>query len=442
MSTPFRPEIYAIDFGTSNSLLAAAGAGATCPPVPLDDEARGDPTVLRSLLYFERDHFSCGAAAVREFVEGGMQGRLVRSIKKYLPDRSFAGTQIGARLVTLEDLIARLLRTMRERADRHFGVAVDRVVLGRPARFARDDADDAFAEARLGRAARAAGFRDVHFCPEPVAAAHDFRLALDRPMTVLVADFGGGTSDYTVARMRPGAAGAPEVLALGGVAVAGDALDGGLMRHKVARHFGADVTYRVPLGDNVLTMPRPLVEKLCSPADMTVLQHRDVLAFLRDVKAWSLGPGDRQKMDQLLTLIEDSLAFQVFAEIEQTKCALSDATGAEFVFDYPSMDVREWVTREDFEAASARAVGAVLDALDRTVRDAGLSFDDVDAVCCTGGTAKVPRIARAIEERFGPGKVRRLRSFHSVVQGLAERARQLTAGEVARGPSPPGPARC
>jgi hypothetical chaperone protein len=424
MATPFRPEIYAVDFGTSNSLLAAASADETCAPIPLDDEA-GDPTVLRSLLFFERNEFSCGSRAVRDFVANGMQGRFIRSIKKYLPDRSFSGTQIGARVVTLEDLIGRLLREMREKANRHFGVEVDRVVMGRPAKFSLDPNDDRFAEERLGRAAQAAGFREVHFCPEPIAAAHDFRLSLDRPTTVLVADFGGGTSDYTIVRMDRDGFSPSDVLSLGGVSVAGDALDGSLMRSKIARHFGSEVTYRVPLGGNLLTMPRPIVEKLCSPADMTVLQHRDVLAFLRDVRAWSLGPGDRQKMDQLLTLVEDSLAFQVFDEIEQTKCALSDATGTEFFFDYPSMNVREWVTRDDFENGSSREVGAVLRSLDQTVKEAGLSFDQVDAVCCTGGTAKVPRIARAIEERFGRGKVRQLRSFHSVVQGLAERARQI-----------------
>lgn len=427
MATPFRPEIYAIDFGTSNSLLAAASAEATCAPIPLDDAA-GDPTVLRSLLFFEQGRFSCGSAAVRDFVASGLQGRFIRSIKKYLPDKSFSGTQIGARVVTIEDLVGRLLREMRERANRHFGTQVERVVLGRPASFSLDAGGDALAEARLGRAAEIAGFREVHFCPEPVAAAHDFRLALDQTMTVLVADFGGGTSDYSVVRMGREGFGPGDVLSLGGVSVAGDALDGSLMRHKIARHFGADVSYRVPLGGNVLTMPRPIVEKLCSPADMIVLQHRDVLNFLQNVRAWSLGPDDQQKMNHLLTLVEDSLAFQVFDAIEQTKCDLSDATGAEFAFDYPSMNIREWVERAEFEAGCERETGTVLKALDRTVSDAGLSFDDVDAVCCTGGTAKVPRIARAIEERFGRQKVRQLKSFHSVVQGLAERARQIAAG--------------
>lgn len=423
----FRPEVYAIDFGTTNSLLAAANAKETCPPIPLDDAA-SDPTILRSLLFFGHNEFSCGAVAIRDFVASGMQGRLIRSIKKFLPDRGFAGTQIGSRLVTIEDLIGRFLRVMRERANHHFDADVDRVVLGRPAMFSLDPEEDRLAEARLARAAQSAGFREVAFCPEPVAAAHDFELALDRPMTVLVADFGGGTSDYTVVRMRPEGFEASDVLSLGGVSVAGDALDGSLMRHKIARHFGAEVTYQVPLGKNLLTMPRGIMEKLCSPADMAVLQHRDMLAFLRDVQAWSLGKDDQQRMDQLLCLVEDALAFQVFEAIEQSKCALSEATETQFSFEYPTMNIHERITRAEFESGAERPVDAILRSLDRTLDAAGLGFTGIDVVCCTGGTARVPRLAHALEERFGTAKIRKLRSFHSVVQGLSERARRMARG--------------
>ena len=429
MLDPFKPTIYAIDFGTSNSLLAGAspgsGGGATCPPIPLDPDAP-DPTILRSVLFFDgQSRFSCGHAALADFVENGMQGRLLRSIKKYLPDRSFLGTQIGSRLMTIEDLIGRFLRTMRERADRHFGARVDRVILGRPALFSSDARDDKFAEERLEQAAKSAGFREVFFCPEPVAAAHDIHLALDRDTTVLVGDFGGGTSDFTIVRMRGAALDPSDVLALGGVSVAGDALDGSLMRHRIARHFGAEVTYRVPMGSNRLSMPKSIVEKLCSPADMTTLQHRDVLAFLRDVKAWSLGPDDRERMDQLLCLVEEALAFRVFEAIEQSKRELSASTQTTFRFDYPSLHIREDISRAQFEAASERPIEAILRSLDATVAEASLSFSDIDVVCCTGGTARVPRIAEALAERFGAEKMRTLRSFHSVVQGLAERALSL-----------------
>jgi hypothetical chaperone protein len=426
-SVSFRPDVYAIDFGTSNSLLAAANAHETVPPIPLDTGA-DDPSVLRSLLFFGHNEFSCGSSAIEHFVEGGMQGRLIRSIKKFLPYRSFSGTQIGGRVVAIEDLVGRFLGVMRERANRHFDADVDRVVLGRPAKFSLDAADDELAESRLERAAKIAGFREVSFCPEPVAAAQDFQVVLDQPRVVLVADFGGGTSDYTIVRMRPDGFDPRDVLALGGVSTAGDALDGSLMRSKIARHFGADVTYRVPLGSNTLTMPRAIIEKLCSPADMTVLQHRDVLRFLHDVKSWSLGSEDKRKMDHLLCLVEDSLAFKLFESIERTKCELSANDVARFRFEYPTIELDERVGRDEFETGSAREVQAILGALDQTVSEAGMRFDDIDVVCCTGGTARVPIIAHGIEKRFGRNKVKSLRAFHSVVQGLAERARMIAGG--------------
>ena len=420
------PRVYAIDFGTSNSLLAAANAEEIHPPIPLDPAAE-DPTILRSVLFFpssKRCHY--GVEALQEYVAHGMQGRLIRSIKKHLPARSFIGTHIEERPMRLEDLIGALLREMRRRANAYFGADVRRVVLGRPAKFSADPNDDLFAERRLERSARIGGFEDVRFVPEPLAAARDFQSALDGPKTVLVADFGGGTSDFTVLRMRPDGYDPTDVLAIGGVSVAGDALDGTIMRTRIAPHFGADVTYKVPLGANVLTMPKPITEKLCSPADLSVLQRRDVRAFLEDIRGWSLGPDDRRRIDQLFTLVEDALGFQVFEAIERTKRELSSRDATEFVFEYPTIQIREPVTRTDFERGSEAAVGSILGALDDTVRASGIAPERIDLVCCTGGTAKVPILAGALARRFRSARIHQHNNFHSIIQGLADRARALT----------------
>jgi hypothetical chaperone protein len=430
------PTHYAIDFGTSNSLLAAASAGRVWPPAPLDPLAR-DPTILRSILYFpnaKRCHY--GQDAIDAYVEHGLEGRLLRSIKKHLAARSFNGTWIDERPMTVEDLVATMLREMKRRADAHYGVDVRRAVLGRPARFSEDARDDAFAEQRLRVAAERAGFEDVSFLPEPVAAARELSaLAADAAaqprgtlaggdlaggeQLVLVADYGGGTSDYTLFRMGPRPFRDDDVLAIGGVPVAGDALDASIMRHKVAAHFGADVTYRVPMGANVLRMPKPIVEELCSPARLTVLRRQDVATFLRNVRSWSLGPEDEHRLDQLRILVEDALGFSVFEVIERAKRELSDRDAAEIDYAYPGVEVHDRITRIEFDQGIEREAAAILGALDETLRTAGVAHDAVDLVCCTGGTAKVPRIAAALRERFGAGRVRDFKSFHSVVEGLA-----------------------
>jgi len=425
MPTAFVPEMYAIDFGTSNSLLAAANRNEVCPPIPLDERAQ-DPSVFRSILFYSDDGaWSYGAGALSDYVAHGMRGRFIRSIKRFLPVASFADTRIGSRKVLLEELVGMFLREMRRRANAHFGCAVRRVMLGRPARFSDDDQADALAELRLRNAAAFAGFEDIHFCPEPLAAAYDFGNTKPGKSTFLVADFGGGTSDYTVARLDTSRANDLEVLAIGGVAQAGDAFDGALMRHGIAEHFGSRVRYQVPFGSNWLEMPAPLMERLCSPADICWLARSDVLEFLRGVRAGSANEEDKLHVDQLLVLIEDSLGFQIFEAIEQQKRELSTHESATFRFEYPGIDIRENMTRTRFEAASARVSRSILDRLDDTLQRAGLSPSDIDRVCSTGGTAKVPVIKHGLETRFGAEKLQALSSFHAVIQGLAERARAL-----------------
>ncbi len=427
MDKGFEPLAYAIDFGTTNSLLAAANRDAVHAPIALDPFAR-DPSILRSVLYFP-DASRCfyGAQALHEYATTGPQGRLIRSIKKHLPSRSFVGTYIDERPMNLEDLIGAMLGEMRARANRFFGADVTRAVMGRPARFSRDDADDRFAEYRLERAARIAGFTQIDFLPEPIAAAREFRSTLEGEKRVLVADFGGGTSDFTVLRMRRERYDSSDVLAIGGVSVAGDAFDASLMRHHVSRHFGAEVTYRVPFGSNVLRMPPALMEKICAPAEASLLRKQDAQAFLRDVRAWSLGPEDEQHVDQLLIFVEDNLGFPVFEAIEAGKRVLSDAESTCIRYDYPGIEVDQPVTRAQFDAGSARQTEAILQTLDTTLADAGTPPEAVDIVCCTGGTARLPALEAALAQRFGRDKLAQFQHFHSVVHGLADHARALLA---------------
>ena len=418
--------IYAIDYGTSNSLLCAASDKGVTAPIALDSEA-ADPTILRSVLYFPHmNEVHYGSSAIREFVARDMQGRFIRSIKKYLPIKSFVGTFVDDRPINLEDVIGLFLGEMRKRANAHFKQDVDSVVLGRPARFSNDKEADDFAQYRLERAARQAGFKHIEFCPEPVAAAYEFRKTITSPKTVLVADYGGGTSDYTVIRISPDEFSERDVLAIGGVSIAGDALDGAFMRRRISPYFGADVTYKVPFGSNVLKMPVSLIDKICSPADVVLLRGRDTLEFFRNVRTWSLGKNDKAKMDRLFALIEDQLGFDVFERIDQVKRTLSSEQKTAFEFSYPSLEkIRDEVTRAQFEEVIQSQVEQILTSLDDTVAAAGLKHSDIDIVCCTGGTSKVPALHQALALRFGAEKLTSHGFFHAVVQGLAEKALTL-----------------
>jgi len=185
----------------------------------------------------------------------------------------------------------------------------------------------------------------------------------------------------------------------------------------------------VPFGDNVLTMPKPLMEKLCSPAEMSLLAQRDVHSFLEDVRSWSLGEGDRACIDQLFVLVEDGLGFMLFEAIEHVKKQLSAASAATLSFHVPGIDVEQALTRPDFERGASRELASIIGALDATLARAGARAADVELVCLTGGTARVPFISAALGERFGQGRLHSLSGLHAVAEGLARHAHRQLAGE-------------
>ena len=417
------PSVLAIDFGTTNSLVAAANAERTWPPLAIDPDA-ADPTVLRSVLFFSDDAPApaVGQRALRAAAEAGARGRLIRSIKRFLPALGFTETRIGRRKYQLEELVAIILRSLRERANAELGTDLCRVVLGCPARFSDDAIEHEQARTRLLRAAALAGFERVELCEEPVAAALDSTSSRRQSELFAVADLGGGTSDFTVARLEGEST---QVLAVGGVAVAGDALDGALMRDSIAPHFGSRVSYRLPFGGNVLTFPRPLLERLCSPAELCLLDRPEALELLRTIRSFSLSEAERACIDRLLCLVEDRLGFQIFEAIDRVKRELSLEPSASFRFPYPSIEIEETIERAAFERAASTAIDRIRERFEETVANAGVRPRDIDRLFLTGGTAMVPGVVEALSSAVGQEKLERMSTFHSVIQGLAERARTL-----------------
>jgi hypothetical chaperone protein len=416
---------YAIDFGTTNSLISAADENGVLPPIPVDPSSP-DPTIMRTILYSpSKDKWFYGAGAIDTYGEMMADGRLFRSIKKYLPDESFTGTSIHGKRFTLHDLISVFLAELRDRANRHFDKDVESVVLGRPAAFSLNPAHDEIAQNRLKAAALQAGFKNVEFCPEPIAAAHEFRHTLTEPKTVLIADFGGGTSDFTVLKMSNTPFNAKDVMAVGGIPVAGDMFDGAIMKHMICPHFGTKVEYKLPLGSVTLKLPKNLINRMCSPADISFLARNDIQNLLKDAQRWSLAKDDAQKMNHLFMLIEEHLGYKLFSSIEDTKIRLSENDSAIFNFKHYEIDIEEEIFSSDFRVAAHDQVERITTALDKTIKDAGIDNSQVDIVCCTGGTAKNPALNYELSKRFGKEKLQQHKHFHSVIGGLAERAYDL-----------------
>lgn len=414
--------ILAIDFGTSNSLVGAYHNGNTLPALALDAKA-ADPTMMRTLLYFPNpDLCYYGTEAIEQYIEQDMEGRLFRSFKSHLPNKNYLGTVIDNRIVTLENMVGIFLLELKKRAEKTLGTTVKKAVIGRPARYSMDAVADGFALHRMEKAAKFAGFEDVQFVPEPLAAAFDYRKQITSEKIVMIGDFGGGTSDFTLIRLRPEGFGNGDVLAIDGCPLAGDALDSVFMSHRLNEHFGAKSRYRLPMSSNVLNMPPAVTQRLNHPAHIVHLKEKDTYEFIREVKKCSLTLADKEAIERLFVLIEDQQIFPFFESIEKTKRDLSASTEADFVFDYPSLEITQRFSAQQFIDWALQTKTQIFEAMDRCLTSAGMTTDQVDLVCLTGGTAKVPFIQKELENRFGKEKLQTQAHFHSVLGGLVEAA--------------------
>ena len=414
--------ILAIDFGTSNSLVGAYHNGNTLPALALDAKA-ADPTMMRTLLYFPNpDLCYYGAEAIEQYIEQDMEGRLFRSFKSHLPNKNYLGTVIDNRIVTLENMVGIFLLELKKRAEKTLGTTVKKAVIGRPARYSMDAVADGFALHRMEKAAKFAGFEDVQFVPEPLAAAFDYRKQITSEKIVMIGDFGGGTSDFTLIRLRPEGFDNGDVLAIDGCPLAGDALDSVFMSHRLNEHFGGKSRYRLPMSSNVLNMPPAVTQRLNHPAHIVHLKEKDTYEFIREVKKCSLTLADKEAIERLFVLIEDQQIFPFFESIEKTKRDLSASAETDFVFDYPSLEITQRFSAQQFIDWAMQTKTQIFEAMDRCLTSAGMTTDQVDLVCLTGGTAKVPFIQKELENRFGKEKLQTQAHFHSVLGGLVEAA--------------------
>ncbi|TAE47586.1 MAG: Hsp70 family protein, partial [Bacteroidetes bacterium] len=257
--------VYGIDFGTSNSALAVLDTRQrevvkifTVPSVLFfpDEVQPGQPPV----------HF-VGDDAVTRYVESERQGRFMKSVKRVLPNKSFEFTRIHGKKYTAEDLVALIIAHLKREADLFVGEAVTTAVIGRPVVFDEHPEKDALAQERLGRAVRQAGIETAFFQLEPIGAAFTYERQLDREELVLVADFGGGTSDFTVMKLRPEAAHSPDrqadMIAKGGIYIGGDNFDSSIMWEKGTPHFGRGMEYESRPG-KWLELPLSFFHNICS----------------------------------------------------------------------------------------------------------------------------------------------------------------------------------
>ncbi len=408
-----------IDFGTSNTTAAlATSSGVRAVPFdPASTITDSGPT----LLYFDEDgHPAFASAAIAAYVSRELQGRLVQAIKRYLPSPTFEGTWIGGRLRTIEELVGGYLHYVRAALESDAGAPVSRVVLGRPARFHDDDARDQLAQDRLERAARIAGFEEIRFQVEPIAAARRFEEGLERAVLCLVGDLGGGTSDFSVVRLSPRAVGrsdrVSDVRGVSGVSLAGNDLDARLIMRFVLPAFGYGTTY-APVGQTIpfptsLHMAMTRWHRLC-------LAGTDAeLAFLRRGIRTA---ADKAGLRRLHELLSERYAWQLFRAVEDAKLVLSQADAGTLSLHQGGIQLDLDVDRAGFEDAIQGELAGIAGCMDRLLADLDLRPADIGVVFLTGGTSKVPAVQALFEQRF-PGRIVPQDAFTSVGYGLGVEA--------------------
>jgi hypothetical chaperone protein len=387
------------------------------------DPAAADTRLFRSVLFFpEEGPFLAGAEAIAAYLEMS-DGRFLQSLKSFLPVRSFRATALKGRPFTLEALIALILRRVRESAERQVGEPITRVTLGRPARFDEDREADGFAEQRLRKAAEEAGFKDIAFRIEPLAAGLSHEATLTSDELVVTGDFGAGTSDFTVMRLSPSrhrqADRQQDILASGGVYVGGDRFDGMIMERHLLTHFGSKATHQ-PLGSKQrISMPAYLMQRLLGWHTMSFIRDADTQRFLETFQRTS---DDKPAVGALIDLVNLNLGYHLFRAIEGAKIALSDQPSARIRFSEARVHVDVKLTRDELERCIAPGVAQLEHCLDSVLAQAKLSPGDIDAVVLTGGSSLIPAIGAIFERRFGADKLRRRDAFSAVAEGLAAAA--------------------
>jgi hypothetical chaperone protein len=419
------------DFGTTNCALAVVTPGAA-PRLAHFAGPDGEVATFRSILYFDRDETSApvevhaGPAALLHYLEREEHGgRLVQSLKSFLTSRLFSATRIFDQNYRLEDLIALLARKLREGAERSLGMPISRAVVGRPVHFvgAAGDDDDALAQRRLEAALHNAGFREIAFELEPVGAAYHYERTLERDERILIADFGGGTSDFSLLWVGPSYRGrrAEAVLGHDGVDVAGDAFDGKIVRHKVAPLLGRGSEFESLYGRR-LPVPGWIYVHLERWHHVSFLKSPRTMQLLLDLRREALDTG---KLDALVRIVEQDLGFLLYRAVERAKRELSERAATRLRLEHDALTLDAEVTREEFDRWIAEELAKISGCVDGLLARSGVAAEQVDRVFMTGGSSFVPAVRAIFEERFGAAKLRGGQELTSVASGLALRAAEL-----------------
>ena len=409
-----------LDFGTSNSAIGVVRGNA-----PVLAPVEGGETLIPSAVFFDyetKGNVLFGAEAIATYI-GQHDGRLMRALKSILGSPLIdEKTALGSRMVALTDVVEIFVRHLKEKAEAFAGKEITAVVHGRPVRFVDDDdAADAKAERVLKGIANRVGFRDVAFVYEPLAAAYHYEETASREETVLIADIGGGTSDFTVIRIGPErrkrADRTSDILANDGARIGGTDFDSLLSLDAVMPQLGLGTQ----LVEKRLPMPNSLYYELATWSTINFAYTYQNERMLIELIA---GAREPEKVARLLKIVRERLGHRIAFAVEDGKIALSEADAAALPLDFIERGLSADATRAGFDRAIAARTARLHGTARQCIRNAGLAPGDIHTIFFTGGSSRVPAVRHAIASAAPAARVAAGSDFLSVAMGLTREAQK------------------
>ena len=428
-----------LDFGTTNTVASWAAAHHPAEPVVFNFLTTRLFAFRSALCFWDEGDEThpqvvseAGPWAIQSFLEHAADCRFIQSLKSFAASRLFESTGIYGRGYKFEDLFAAFFKRLRAHASPQLDDLPRELLVGRPVAYAGSRPDPALAMQRYQAALAPFGFEHIRQVYEPVAAAFFYAQSLEDSATVLVADFGGGTTDYSVIAFdRRAKALRARALGHAGVGVAGDRFDYRIIDHVILPQLGKGTTYR-SMGKR-LELPRSCFSSFASWHELSVMKTSRAFRELKEVAVFSDAP---ELVGRFIQLVESDQGYPLYKAVSEAKEALSRDEATPFSFHTRGVEIDSMITRKEFEAWIEPELEAIEATLDEALANASIGERDVDRVFLTGGSSFVPAVRRIFERRFGADRVDAGNEFVSIANGLATIALREDVDEWVVTPEP------
>jgi hypothetical chaperone protein len=412
--------IVGLDFGTTNTVVALARGNVSADLITFAGDLATGAVFRSALCFWEQegarggvDH-EAGPWAIAEYLDYPQGSRFIQSFKSVAASPLFEHATIFNKRLRFEDLG----RLFLERLTAHAGGALDLrgacIVVGRPVNFAGASPDAALARTRYDLMFAELG-AELHYVYEPLGAAFSFASRLSRPATALVADFGGGTSDFSVVAIgEPDARPRCVPLSSAGIGIAGDRFDSRIVEHLLLPLLGKGGSYRS--FDKILEIPGGYFNDVSDWSKLALMRNARTLGDLARLRRSAIDP---QAIDRMIAIIENELGYLLYDAVGKLKRVLSTEEHAGFRFHGGGIDISCDVSRSDFESWIAPDLARINGCVDDALAAAGKTAAQIDRVFMTGGSSLLPAIRRLFVERFSEAKIADGSELTSIADGLA-----------------------